>query len=117
MSASRDQTDARSGASSSPAEARAPWDERISLVLCSASTSGRSRRAEGFLAQVLQRRRNHDTFRLFSIDADENPELLERLAVTEVPTLLVAVGGRVQARLVNPRGGAEIARFLAPWLK
>jgi hypothetical protein len=89
----------------------------MTLVVCSARTSGRSRRVEAFLAQVLQRRHNHDTFRVVSIDGDRRPDLLERLAVTELPTFIVAGRGRVEGRLVNPRGCAEIARFLAPWLK
>ena len=91
--------------------------DRVTLVVCFAGTSGRSRRADGFLAQILQRRRNHDTFRVLRVDAEEHPDVLARLAVTELPTLLVVARKRVVARLVNPRGCAEIASFLAPWLR
>jgi thioredoxin-like negative regulator of GroEL len=87
------------------------------LVFFYSPTSGSSRRVEGFLAQVLQRRGNHDTFRLHRVDADRNAELVARLRVSEVPTLLVVQGGRVAGRLGTPRGSAAIREFLAPWLK
>ena len=43
------------------------------LVFFYSSVSGACRRAEGFLAQVLQRRRNHETFRLYRVDQEERP--------------------------------------------
>jgi hypothetical protein len=71
---------------------------------------------EGFLAQVLQRRRNHGTFRVVFVDGEERPDLLERFAVKELPTLVVVEGHVVRARLERPRGCREIERALAPWL-
>ena len=79
-------------------------------------TSGACRRAESFLAQVLQRRRNHDTFKLYRVDEQERPDLLERFRVKTLPTLVVVEGKTVRARLERPGGGHEIERFLAPWL-
>jgi thioredoxin-like negative regulator of GroEL len=90
---------------------------RPSLLFIYSPTSGPSRRAEGYLAQVLQRRANHDTFRLSRINASKRPDLVERLRVSELPALLVVADRRIQARLVRPRGCAEITRFLSPWLK
>jgi thioredoxin-like negative regulator of GroEL len=78
--------------------------------------SGRSRRAEGFLAQVLQRRRNHDTFRLYSIDATTRVDLARKFLIELVPTLVVVENKRVRARLVQPRGCKDLAGFLEPWL-
>ena len=46
------------------------------LLFFTSSVSGHCRRVEGFLAQVLQRRRNHGTFRLLRIDESERPDLL-----------------------------------------
>ena len=37
------------------------------LVFFHSGVSGACRRAEGFLAQVLQRRRNHETFTLYRV--------------------------------------------------
>jgi thioredoxin-like negative regulator of GroEL len=79
--------------------------------------SGSSRRAEGFLAQVLQRRRNHDTFTLHRIEYETHLDLAARLGVEQLPTLVVIEGRRVRARLERPRGCVQITALLAPWLK
>ena len=86
------------------------------LVFFHSSVSGRCRRVEGFLAQVLQRRRNHDTFDVLHVAEEDRPDLLERFAVDEVPTLVVVEGKTVRARLSRPRGCRDIEAFLAPWL-
>jgi thioredoxin-like negative regulator of GroEL len=88
-----------------------------SLLFFHSSASGRCRRVEGFLAQVLQRRSNHDTFRLLRVDADEQGDLVERFKITAVPTLVVVADKRAQAWLPNPQGCRDIERFLAPWLQ
>jgi thioredoxin-like negative regulator of GroEL len=87
------------------------------LVFFTSSTSGRCRRVEGFLAQVLQRRQNHATFRVVFVDEHERPDLMRRFEVEEVPTLMVVEGRRVEARLAKPRGCRQIETFLAPWLR
>jgi thioredoxin-like negative regulator of GroEL len=87
------------------------------LVFFHSSLSGQCRRVEGFLAQVLQRRRNHGTFRLYRVDERQRPDLVERFGVESVPTLVVVEGKRVRASLEHPRGCREIERFLAPWLQ
>jgi thioredoxin-like negative regulator of GroEL len=90
---------------------------RPKLVFVRSETSGRSRRVEGYLAQVLQRRRNHDTFEVVWIDVDRQAPLVARLGVEDAPSLVVIEGGRVQARLGAPRGCRAIRDFLEPWLK
>ena len=87
-----------------------------SLVFFHSASSGRCRRVEGILAQVLQRRANHDTFELVRVDADNNAELVERFKIETIPTLVVVADKRAQGRLPNPRGCRDIERFLAPWL-
>jgi len=94
-----------------------PGSDRPSLVFFYSQTSGKSRRAEGFLAQVLQRRSNHATFRLVRVDAEQRPDLVERFKVNELPTLLVIAEGRVRGRLVKPSGCQQITHLLSPWLK
>jgi thioredoxin-like negative regulator of GroEL len=91
--------------------------ERPLLVFFYSETSGRCRRAEAYLAQVLQRRRNHETFRMARVCADERRDLAERLRIDRVPTLVVADRRVVRGKLVEPRGCDEIQSFLAPWLK
>jgi thioredoxin-like negative regulator of GroEL len=90
---------------------------RPGLVFFHSSVSGRCRRVEGFIAQVLQRRRNHATFRLYSVAQEEHPELLLRFRIKRVPTLVVVENKLVRARLEEPRGCRDIESFLAPWLQ
>lgn len=86
------------------------------LVYFHSRVSGRCRRVEAYLAQVLQRRRNHDTFTYYAVAQEERPDLLERFGVALTPTLVVIEGKSVRARLEVPRSSREIAGFLEPWL-
>jgi len=88
----------------------------LRLVFFHSKLSGNCRRVEGFLAQVLQRRRNHGTFKVVEVAEEERPDLLERFKVQSVPTLVVVEGSSVAGRLERPRGCREIEGFLAPWL-
>ena len=90
---------------------------RPGLVFFYSPRSGACRRVEGFLAQVLQRRRNHGTFQLYRVAQEERPDLVERFRVDTIPTLVVVEGSQVRARLATPRGCREIEKFLAPWLQ
>jgi thioredoxin-like negative regulator of GroEL len=87
------------------------------LVFFTSRVSGRCRRVEGFLAQVLQRRQNHATFRLHVVDERERPDLFRRFEIEETPTLVVVEGRTVRGRLAKPRGCREIESVLAPWLR
>jgi thioredoxin-like negative regulator of GroEL len=97
-------------------QAGGAW-RRPRLVFFHSRASGRSRRVEGYVSQVLQRRRNHESFELFSVDVDRHAELAKRFAVREVPTLVVVEDRRVRGRLEAPRGCREIETLLAPWLR
>lgn len=90
--------------------------DRPGLVFFHSVRSGRSRRVEAYLAQVLQRRRNHETFKYYSVAQEERPDLLERFGIELTPTLVVVQGKTVRARLETPRSSREITSFLAPWL-
>ena len=90
---------------------------RPGLVFFHSQTSGRCRRIEGYIAQVLQRRRNHKTFRYYAVASEERPDLLARFGVAVMPTLVVVERKEVRARLEEPRGCREIELFLAPWLR
>jgi thioredoxin-like negative regulator of GroEL len=100
-----------------PAAAAPVQAERPRLILFYSSVSGRCRRAEGFLAQVLQRRKNHDTFDLVRVPVDRRPDLASRFLVEEVPTLLVVEGRKVKKRIVAPTGCRDLEAALAPWLR
>ena len=87
------------------------------LVFFHSALSGHCRRVEGFLAQVLQRRRNHGTFKLYRVAGEQRPDLVERFEVETMPTLVVVEGTQIRGRLERPRGCREIEVFLAPWLR
>jgi hypothetical protein len=89
----------------------------LRLVFFHSETSGRCRRVEGFVAQVLQRRHNHETFSVVRVSAEEQPHLLQRFGIEEVPSLVVIEDNAVQRRLDLPRSCREIETFLAPWLR
>lgn len=90
---------------------------RPRLVFFYSPTSGHCRRVEGFLAQALQRRQNHDTFELVRVNADRRPDLATRFQVSELPTLVVIEGRRTVRRIVAPRGSRDLQRELANWLR
>jgi len=92
-------------------------DVRPRLIFFYSPSSGRCRRAEGFLAQVLQRRHNHSTFHLVRVSADARPDLLERFRVDALPTLLVVEGRHVKGRIESPSGCRDLEGFLKPWLR
>jgi hypothetical protein len=72
---------------------------------------------EGFVAQVLQRRRNHDTFRFYKVANEARPDLVAKFGIDVIPTLAVIEDRHIAARLEGPRGCNEIETFLAPWLQ
>jgi thioredoxin 1 len=86
------------------------------LVFFYSPRSGRCRRVEGFLAQVLQHRRNHSTFDVVPVSVDERPDLAERFRVETVPTLCVVEDGRLRKRIPEPKGARSLQHELSPWL-
>jgi hypothetical protein len=87
------------------------------LIFFTSATNGRCRRTEGYLAQVLQRRHNHETFSVRFVPQEQRPDLLERFGIGVTPTLVVVDGKAVRGKLVEPRGCEDIQTFLAPWLR
>jgi len=87
------------------------------LLLFHSTRSGRSRRVEAYLAQVLQRRHNHETFRYYRVAQEERPDLLEKFQICLTPTLVVVEDKRIRARLESPRSSRQISSFLSPWLQ
>ena len=76
------------------------------LIFFTSALSGQCRRVEGFLAQVLQRRRNHGTFRVLVVDEDERPDLVSRFGVTGLPTLVVVEAAERSAHGSSGRAAA-----------
>ena len=100
-----------------PAAAAPVAKGRPRLILFHSPVSGKCRRTEAFLAQVLQRRRNHDTFEVIRVPVDRRPDLAERFLVEQVPTIVVVEDSKVRKRIVAPTGSRELEAALAPWLR
>lgn len=91
--------------------------QRPLLVFFMSPRSGRAKRVEGFLAQTLQRRHNHETFEILAVDVDARPDLVEHFRITALPALAVVEGRKLKGRLEDPRGLSEIEALLQPWLR
>jgi thioredoxin-like negative regulator of GroEL len=91
--------------------------EKPGLIFFFSARSGQSRRVDGFLAQVLQRRGNHRTFKVHRVDADKHADFATRLEVTDTPALVIVDGGCIRGRVTKPVGCRQIEELLAPWLQ
>src|SRR3954467_8497362 len=87
------------------------------LVFFHSTTSGKCRRTEGYISQVLQRRRNHETFKYYAVAQEKRPDLVEKFGITQMPTLVVVEDQNVRGRLETTRACKDIERFLSPWLQ
>jgi thioredoxin-like negative regulator of GroEL len=85
------------------------------LLFFTASTSGPARRMESLLAHLARKERSR--LRVSRIDVDASPELAERLAVTEIPTLVLVKDRRPVARLEGRVSAPQIERMLEPHLE
>jgi hypothetical protein len=95
----------------------APAATKPQLLFFFSSLDGRARRVEAYLAQVLQRRRNHETFVVRRIDVALRPDLAERFDVGQGPALIVVEQRTLRARLERPASSKAIAELLEPWLR
>src|SRR2546426_10936812 len=85
------------------------------LVFFTSTTNGQCRRAEGYLAQVLQRRRNHQTFKVRTVAREERPDLLERFRADPPPPRPVIAQRAGRGKPADPRGGAGARPSSRPW--
>ncbi|MFL5926613.1 MAG: thioredoxin family protein [Gaiellaceae bacterium] len=79
-------------------------------------SDGRARRVERYLAQVLQKRKNHEAFVVRKVDISDRPDLAQRFRV-ESGALLVVDGNQIRGRLHEPRTVVQIRELLEPWLR
>lgn len=94
-----------------------PDDPRPTLVYFASRRSGPCRRVQAFLDQVLQSRRNHETFRRRDVDVDDQPELAQRFEIHELPTIIVVDEGKIAQRLEGRVGIPQIRTALGAWLQ
>ena len=110
-------TSAMSAVKSKQPTSTAKVEDRPRLLFFHKPTSGRDRRVEGFLAQVLQRNRNQQTFSVHRIDVSARPDLAARFRIRDTPTILIVQGNKVAARAHRPKGCGELTELMRPWLR
>jgi len=89
-------------------------EARSLLVFFSSTHSGPARRMESLLAHVARKERHR--LRVIQVDADRRPELADRLAVEDVPTLVLVRDNRAVARIEGRASAPQIEAMLAEYL-
>ena len=86
------------------------------LVFFSSVSSGPSRRMESLIAHIARKERHR--LRVLQVDVDQRTDLVEKLAVLHVPTLVLVVARKVVARIDGrasaPKIEAMLEAHLAP---
>jgi thioredoxin 1 len=85
-------------------------DARLLLVFFRSERSGPARRMESLIAHLARKER--DRIRVKRVDVDARPDLAERFAVTEVPTVVLVKDRRVVERLDGRASAPQIERML-----
>jgi thioredoxin 1 len=86
-------------------------DAKPLLLFFWSEQSGPARRMESLLAQLARKERMR--LRMMQVDVEIQPNLAERLRVTEIPTLVLVKGNRVVDRLEGRVSAPKIERMLA----
>jgi thioredoxin 1 len=85
------------------------------LLFFTQETSGPARRMESLLAHLARKERGR--LRISRIDAAASPEWVERLSVTQIPTLILLKDRKPVERLEGRVSAPQIERMLAPHLE
>ena len=86
--------------------AQDPRKRKPILLFFTKQTSGPARRMESLIAHVARKQRGRLT--VVSVDADENADLVERLEVEEIPTLVLVKDRSAVGRLEGRATGGQI---------
>ncbi len=89
-------------------------DARPLLVFFTSTRSGPARRMESLLAHLARKERTR--LRISKIDVDDHPEWVERLKVSEIPTLVLVKDRKPVERLEGRVSAPQIERMIAPYL-
>jgi thioredoxin-like negative regulator of GroEL len=85
-------------------------DPRPLLVFFSSARSGPSRRMESLVAHIARKER--DRLRVMQVDVDQRADLVEKLGVQDVPTLVLVIGRKAVARLDGRASAPKIEAML-----
>ena len=89
-------------------------DPRPLLVFFSSQRSGPSRRMESLVAHVARKER--ERLRVIQVDVEQRTDLVEKLSVRDVPTLVLVVGRKAVGRLSGRASAPKIDALLAEHL-
>jgi thioredoxin-like negative regulator of GroEL len=89
-------------------------DASATLIFFTRATSGPARRMESLLAHV--GRKERDRLRVRRVDADEQPGLVRRFGVEQIPALVLVVDRKVTGRLDGRANLPQIEELLEPSL-
>ena len=84
------------------------------LVFFTSPRSGPARRMESLIAHIA--RKDRDRLRVLQVDVDRRTDLVEKLHVRDVPTLVLVIGRKVVARLDGRASAPRIEQMLAEHL-
>jgi thioredoxin-like negative regulator of GroEL len=85
-------------------------DPRPLLIFFTSTRSGPARRMESLVAHIARKERGR--LRVISVDIDQRTDLVEKLDVQVVPTLVLVVGRKAVARLVGRSSAPKIDAML-----
>jgi thioredoxin-like negative regulator of GroEL len=85
-------------------------DHRPLLVFFTSARSGPARRMESLVAHVARKERGR--LRVLQVDVAERTDLVEKLGVESVPTLVLVVGRRAVGRLAGRASAPKIDALL-----
>ena len=91
-----------------------PASDRPLLLFFTSERSGPGRRMESLLAHLARKERAR--LRVSRVYVEHCPDLVSRLDVKEVPSLVLLDGGRTLARLEGRASAPRIEGMLAPHL-
>ena len=89
-------------------------DARPLLVFFTHARSGPARRMESLLAHIARKER--DRLRVLKVNTDERPEIAERFAIEDVPTLVLVKDKHTVARLAGRASAPRIEEMIEPHL-
>ena len=84
------------------------------LLFFTSSRSGPARRMESLLAHLARKERYR--LRIALIDAEDQPDWIERLGISVIPTLVLIKDRRPVDRLEGRASAPQIERMIAPHL-
>ena len=85
------------------------------LLFFTNARSGPARRMESLLAHLARKERSR--LRIARIDAEAQPEWIERLQITQIPTLVLIKDRRSVGRLEGRVSAPQIERMISPHLE